>query len=128
MYKALRYLKVGGSYIDKGREVALEELSQDEIQRLVDAKKIVLIDGATTTVPEVEKTDVPSDDNGEEMTDEEVKAELLEKISHTLAVKELKLLGAEFRRNASLESLVELIMENEEYENHFLDYIEQNEL
>lgn len=127
MYKALRYLKVSGSYVERGREVALEELSRSEVQRLVDAKKIVPVDRVGVSTPEDEKIDAPSADN-DEMTDEEVKAELLEKISHTLAVRELKLLGAEFKGNASLESLVELIMENEDYEDHFLDYIEQNEL
>lgn len=134
MYKALRYLKVEGHYVDKGEVVKLGSLEEEEVLLLIERKAIAEATGTEGRPPsaeeEEEEVDIPNpeDDQGEEMTDEEVKAELMGKITHAIAVKELKLLGADFKANASLESLVELIMENEDYENHFFDYIEQNEL
>lgn len=130
MYKALRYLKVGGRYIDTGEVVKLGELKGEEVDGLVKEGTIVEVDKTVAPSSTIKKEgpEAVGNEFEEDLTDEEVKVELLEKISHTIAVKELKLLGAEFKANASLENLVELIMENEDYEDHFLDYIEQNEL
>lgn len=129
MYKSLRYLKVNGAYVNKGEVVDLSHLTKGEIARLVKKGIVQLVDGDTSseievTIPveEVEK------DHDVEMTEDEVREELLKKITHAVAVKELKILGAEFKANASLEKLVEIIMKNEAYEDHFLDYIEMNEL
>lgn len=134
MYKSLRYLKVGGRYIEKGKTVELSGLSEQEITSLKKKGFIKQVEGneVLTSVEKKEVDIVPvaeiENDSDDIMTDEEIKAELLEKITHTVAVRELKLLGAEFKANASLETLVGLIMENEVYENHFFDYIENNEL
>lgn len=137
MYKCLQYIKVNGRFVDKGENVDLSNLSAQEIARL-EKKGIVVKTNEKLSVEQAADEDLKkvdegdpggnNDDDGDEMTTEEVKTELLEKITHAVAVKELKLLAADFKANASLEALVGLIMENEEYENHFLDYIENNEL
>lgn len=137
MYKALRYIKINGNFVNKGETVDLSTLSVQEIARL-EKKGIVEKTNEKpnveeTLIEDAEKVDederkVIEDDESGDMTAEEVRSELLEKITHTVAVKELKLLAADFKANASLETLVDLIMENEEYENHFLDYIEHNGL
>lgn len=134
MYKCLQYIKVNGRFVDKGEIVDLSTLNAKEISRLM-KKGIVIKADESPSIEKIPNKDTGNggggsgkEDGGGEMTDEEVRAELSEKITHTVAVKELKLLGAEFKANVSLEVLVDLIMESEEYENHFLDYIENNEL
>lgn len=138
MYKCLQYIKVNGRFIDKGENVDLSNLSAQEIARLEKKGIVVKVNEklnieqesvrGSKKVNDGSSEDDGGNDDNDEMTAEEVKAELMEKITHAVAVKELKLLEADFKANASLESLVELIMEEEEYENHFLDYIENNEL
>lgn len=126
MYKCLHYLKVDGVYLGKGDTTDLKNLSSEEISRLV--KTGIVRKVATNEI----SFESPDDDENivldGELTEEQVRQELLNKIPHAVAVKELEILGASFRKNASLESLVELILENEEYENHFMDYIDDNEL
>ena len=127
MYKCLHYLKVDGVYLDKGKETDLKNLSSEEISHLVKT-------GVVSKIAATNEISFESPDNDKnvildgELTEEQVRQELLNKIPHAVAVKELEILGASFRKNASLESLVELILENEDYENHFMDYIDDNEL
>lgn len=127
MYKCLHYLKVDGVYLDKGAETDLKNLSSEEISYLVKTgvvSKIAATNEISFELPDDNKNVVLDG----ELTEEQVRQELLNKIPHAVAVKELEILGASFRKNASLESLVELILENEDYENHFMDYIDDNEL
>lgn len=133
MHKALRYLKVNGKMHDKGEIIDLSKLSKKETARLVKKGFVeeahdVKVD-KTPSIEEVAADEIenPAKDSSN-LSEEEVKAELLGKLNHGIVVSELKLLGAEFKANASFEKLVELIMENENYENHFLDYIDDNEL
>lgn len=133
MHKALRYLKVNGKMHDKGEIIDLSKLNKKETARLVkkgfvEETQEVKVD-KTPPVEEVAADEIenPAKDSSN-LSEEEVKAELLGKLNHGIVVNELKLLGAEFKANASFEKLVELIMENEDYENHFLDYIDDNEL
>ncbi|CEA05763.1 hypothetical protein BN1050_02639 [Metalysinibacillus saudimassiliensis] len=127
MYKCLHYLKVDGVYLDKGKETDLKNLSSEEISRLIKTGVVSKV-AATNEI----SFELPDDDKNVvldgELTEEQVRQELLNKIPHAVAVKELEILGASFRKNASLENLVELILANEEYENHFMDYIDDNEL
>lgn len=127
MYKCLHYLKVDGVYLDKGKETDLKNLSSEEISHLIKTGVVSKV-AATNEI----SFEVPGNDKNVvldgELTEEQVRQELLNKIPHAVAVKELEILGASFRKNASLESLVELILENEDYENHFMDYIDDNEL
>lgn len=131
MHEVLRYLKVDGKIHDKGRVVDLSVLSKKEVSQL-EKKRFVekIVGNPSEEVQQSEENKEVNNDEKEEdpPTDEEVKAELLEKLNHGIVVKELKLLGADFKANASFEKLVDLIMENEEHENHFLDYIDDNGL
>lgn len=114
-------------YLDKGAETDLKNLSSEEISYLVKTgvvSKIAATNEISFELPDDNKNVVLDG----ELTEEQVRQELLNKIPHAVAVKELEILGASFRKNASLESLVELILENEDYENHFMDYIDDNEL
>lgn len=131
MHKCLRYLKINGRYHDKGSTLKVE-LPKEEVESLIKAGFLKSANAqsrevitATNVIPEQTKE---VEEVAGEMTDEEVKKELMEKITHAVAVKELELLGAEFKKNASLESLVDLIVENEEYEDHFFDYIDAHGL
>ena len=131
MHKCLRYLKINGRYHDKG-SILKVELPKGEVESLIKAGFLKSENAqssevitATNVIPEQTKE---VEEAAGEMTDEEVKKELMEKITHAVAVKELELLGAEFKKNASLESLVDLIVENEEYEDHFFDYIDAHGL
>lgn len=131
MHKCLRYLKINGRYHDKG-SILKVELPKGEVESLIKAGFLKSENAqssevitATNVIPEQTKE---VEEVAGEMTDEEVKKELMEKITHAVAVKELELLGAEFKKNASLESLVDLIVENEEYEDHFFDYIDAHGL
>ncbi|HEY4623842.1 MAG TPA: hypothetical protein VIH12_08270 [Solibacillus sp.] len=127
MYKCLHYLKVDGVYLDKGAETDLKNLSSEEISHLVKTgvvRKVAATNEISFVSPDNDKNIVLDG----ELTEEQVRQELLNKIPHAVAVKELEILGASFRKNASLESLVELILGNEDYENHFMDYIDDNEL
>lgn len=130
MYKCLQYLKVNGVYLNKGDKADLSSLTTKEIARLEKKGIVAKVSDATAKEvgqqPEIEVSALKSDSEG--MTEEEARAELLEKITHSVAVKELELLGADFKKNASLETLVEIILGNEEYENHFFDYIDANGL
>lgn len=136
MYKCLSYLKIDGCFYDKGDSVDLSALSDKEIARL-ERKGIVerLGDAAITKVSNGEGDDGKIGGNDEskgngdgDMTEKEVREELSVKITHAVAVKELTLLGAEFKKNASLETLIDVIMENEEYEGYFFDYIDTHGL
>lgn len=131
MYKTLRYLKVDGKVYDKGKVVDLSALNKKETSQLEKKGFIEKVVGESSE--EVQQSGESKEINNDEKeddppTDEEIKAELLEKLNHGIVVKELKLLGADFKANASFEKLVDLIMENEEHENHFLDYIDDNGL
>ncbi|GGG32903.1 hypothetical protein GCM10007425_29480 [Lysinibacillus alkalisoli] len=126
MYKCLQYLKVNGVYVNKGDKVDLSSLTAQEIAQL--EKKGIVVKVSNATVKEVQQPAIGVKSDSGDMTEEEARAELLEKITHSVAVKELELLGADFKKNASLETLVEIILANEEYENHFFDYIDANGL
>lgn len=126
MYKCLQYLKVNGAYVNKGDKVDLSSLTAQEIAQL--EKKGIVVKVSNATVKEVQQPAIEVKSDSGDMTEEEARAELLEKITHSVAVKELELLGADFKKNASLETLVEIILANEEYENHFFDYIDANGL
>lgn len=126
MYKCLQYLKVNGVYVNKGDKVDLSSLTAQEIAQL--EKKGIVVKVSNATVKEVQQPAIEVKSDSGDMTEEEARAELLEKITHSVAVKELELLGADFKKNASLETLVEIILANEEYENHFFDYIDANGL
>lgn len=133
MHKALRYLKVNGKMYDKGEIINLSKLSKKETARLVkkgfveEAHEVKANKTPPTEEVAADEIENPTKDSSN-LSEEEVKAELLGKLNHGIVVNELKLLGADFKANASFEKLVELIMENEDYENHFLDYIDDNEL
>jgi len=129
-YKCLQYLKVCNKYYDKGEVVDLSPLSSEEIKRL---EKKGIIEKTTDPITKqieskVEEVKELNNEEDDEMTEDDVREELNSKLTQTIVVRELELLGVEFKKNASLKSLVELIIQDPKLEDHFLDYIENNGL